>query len=715
MSRTSRLHAFGPTTLALALVAGLALAGCGDDPDVGVTGDASATAGGDTSHLGEINESDATGTEVTGGDVAGGDVAGSDVAGTDTNGSDTTGTDTSAVDPDGATTDATVSADSGDAGGAPCPGGEGCECAANGDCDNGICLDTADGKVCAKKCVETCEKGFSCKSYGASDSVFVCVPTMTSLCSPCESDNECVVENNGALCLDYGTMGKFCGGSCKADDDCPTNYGCADVADKATGKLAKQCKLKKVVKAGSGGACTADNACQAGESCEDGKCAVVEQPMCTCSKWATAFGKKTTCSNTNSAGTCSGVRTCTEKGMGDCTAAVPAVETCNDLDDDCDGKIDALPASVTCTVATYLDQGSKKACKSDSECSGDEGCDAADGKCKVLIGACPGKPKCATGGVMLCTDAKQPKQESCNGDDDNCDGTVDEGFEWTDPVTNGALGIGAICGSGACAGGKVVCETLLQAVCSTATKITKETCDGADNDCDGDTDEESCDDGDACTSDSCDGKTCENKAGAACDDGNACTTDSCDAKTGKCVYLFYTGSCDDNNACTVGDACAEATGKEPFCLPGATTKVCDDNNLCTDDSCEADKGCVTLANAATKTCFDADAKVVGVGLCKAGLQYCTNGALDTTCVGQVLPNKIEACDGKDDDCDGTTDEGCQAKSAEIFVSNTSGAVKDAKGKGLYLHIGGDGPRGVSKGSKQTFWSGFVAWLSGLSG
>jgi hypothetical protein len=67
-----------------------------------------------------------------------------------------------------------------------------------------------------------------------------------------------------------------------------------------------------------------------------------------------------------------------------------------------------------------------------------------------------------------------------------------------------------------------------------------------------------------------------------CDDGNACTTDSCNAATG-CVYTPI--SCDDSNACTA-DSCDPATG----CAHAAI--VCDDGNLCTDDTCNPASGCV---------------------------------------------------------------------------------------------------------------------------
>ena len=63
-----------------------------------------------------------------------------------------------------------------------------------------------------------------------------------------------------------------------------------------------------------------------------------------------------------------------------------------------------------------------------------------------------------------------------------------------------------------------------------------------------------CDDGLACTSDTCDAKAdCQHvPADAACDDGNSCTIDSCDAKQG-CVHTnaAVTVNCaDDGLACT---------------------------------------------------------------------------------------------------------------------------------------------------------------------
>jgi hypothetical protein len=100
-----------------------------------------------------------------------------------------------------------------------------------------------------------------------------------------------------------------------------------------------------------------------------------------------------------------------------------------------------------------------------------------------------------------------------------------------------------------------------------------------------------CDDGSFCTvNDVCTGGVC---GGAAqnCDDGNACTLDSCDALHSVCVHAILPGcaacttaaDCNDNNACT-DDACTAGS-----CTYSGTN--CDDANPCTTDSCIPTTGC----------------------------------------------------------------------------------------------------------------------------
>ena len=172
-----------------------------------------------------------------------------------------------------------------------------------------------------------------------------------------------------------------------------------------------------------------------------------------------------------------------------------------------------------------------------------------------------------------------------------------------------------------------------------------EICDGEDNDCDGDTDEDLCDDGNPCTYNACDpeaasdladgctttnlttgcedgnpctiddtcgGAECHTGPDKDCDDASACSADSCDEATGDCLHLPIEGPCDDASVCTQGDVCQGIV-----CMPGAATS-CDDDNPCTDDGCDPSTGCAHVANAVP--CDDGDP-------CTAGDQ-CAGGACD---------------------------------------------------------------------------------------
>jgi hypothetical protein len=84
-----------------------------------------------------------------------------------------------------------------------------------------------------------------------------------------------------------------------------------------------------------------------------------------------------------------------------------------------------------------------------------------------------------------------------------------------------------------------------------------------------------CDDGDACTDDTCNAGACAHAA-IALDDGDACTSDTCDAKTGVHHQAIDPN---DNDVCTV-DACDPKAG-----VTHAAVDV-DDHDACTKDSCD---------------------------------------------------------------------------------------------------------------------------------
>ena len=188
----------------------------------------------------------------------------------------------------------------------------------------------------------------------------------------------------------------------------------------------------------------------------------------------------------------------------------------------------------------------------------------------------------------------------CGGD---CDGgcppgtscatvTTVDGFEVAQCVPDAGLcecppyamteGLWTLCqvtnGWGVCPGKRTCTETGLTACEGPVPSM--EACDGYDNDCDGAVDEETCDDHDDCTKDSCEGMAgclhlpidggecggiciaggvcvegeCVGQSVMNCDDGNPCTEDFCDPEAG-CVSEPGTGPCDDGDPCTAADHC----------------------------------------------------------------------------------------------------------------------------------------------------------------
>jgi subtilisin family serine protease len=96
---------------------------------------------------------------------------------------------------------------------------------------------------------------------------------------------------------------------------------------------------------------------------------------------------------------------------------------------------------------------------------------------------------------------------------------------------------------------------------------------------------------------------------ATCDDGAACTTDTCNR--GGCLHTPV--GCSDHNACNGVETCDPASG---HCVPGAPL-VCDDGDACSVDTCDPMAGCVFTrpAGVALATC-----RVAGLSARLAGAQ-----------------------------------------------------------------------------------------------
>ena len=176
--------------------------------------------------------------------------------------------------------------------GGSCPGGGGCPCDKNDDCDIALCIDTPDGAQCARSCVETCPDDFTCSAIpnGSGDTLTVCVPTHGRLCNPCSASASCAaLGQKSPACVVHGDAGAYCGSDCKNADDCPSGFACKELPT-IEGAKATQC-----VPMASGD---------------------LEVGACACSKAAISAKLSTTCmaptkdSGGNVIGTCPGERAC---------------------------------------------------------------------------------------------------------------------------------------------------------------------------------------------------------------------------------------------------------------------------------------------------------------------------------------------------------------------------------------------------------------------
>jgi hypothetical protein len=90
------------------------------------------------------------------------------------------------------------------------------------------------------------------------------------------------------------------------------------------------------------------------------------------------------------------------------------------------------------------------------------------------------------------------------------------------------------------------------------------------------------------------------------------------------------------------------------CVP--TTEICDGK----DNNCDGkvDEGCDCITGM-MQDCYDGPDGTKDKGICKGGKQTCDGQGKWGTCAGEVVPEAAEACDGKDNNCDGQVDEGCK--------------------------------------------------------
>ena len=618
-------------------------------------------------------------------------------------------------------------------------------CATNADCKSAqgvedLCIRyEEEGFFCGSFCDGAaedlgCPPGFSCKEAQTVDGIAVsqcladsgkCPCTDKSIAlalwTPCSKSNDWGTCTAKRICMEEGLSP--CDAAVPAEDECNgVDDDCDGETDEETCDDDNACTDDLCLGADGCGnlpnndTCEDGDSCTFGDKCVGGECVPGVNPlfeMCNgldddCDgDTDEGFPLGETCSEGQGACLAEGTTECAAEGFGtECSAlpGEPIVELCNGLDDDCDGIIDEdFVLGSPCTVGVgacesegavvCADDGSSL-CDAEETLPEEEKCDGLDNDCDGEVddldsdacdltnawGSCPGTLFCLAGGASICLGA-YPTSEACNSVDDDCDGSIDETYDVGVPCKAGA-GICQVDGLQACTedgtGTKCAGEAL---------PPEEESCNGLDDDCDGEVDEPSAagcevyladldEDGFGKDGDSqclCGAAFPYTAAeGGDCSDKDASVTpdalESCNGKDDNCdgaidepgalgCALFYVDgdkdgygkegdwSClcapDGDYILIIGGDCND---DDPAVRPG-TVELCNGK----DDNCdgELDEGYVTGIPCA-----------VGIGACAAeGSVVCSQDGKEVACNVAAGQPTEEKCNGVDDNCNGPIDEG----------------------------------------------------------
>jgi len=349
----------------------------------------------------------------------------------------------------------------------------------------------------------------------------------------------------------------------------------------------------------------------------------------------------------------------------------PSAEICDGLDNNCNAIIDdgnpgggiicntGLPG--VCTAGTTSCMNGSIMCVQNVQPSA-EICDGLDNNCNAIIddgnpgggiicntgllGVCAAGTTACQGGVVKCNQNVLPSAEICDGLDNNCNGTVDEGVKITfyrdadsDGYGNPTVTVQACSQPAGYVSNNTDCNDASNSVRPGATEV----CNGIDDNCNGSIDEGNPGGGISC---------------GACNLG----TTLCSGGALTCLNA--------NQGLTTYYRDADADG---YGNPSVTTQACSqppgyvaNNTDCNDTNAAVHPGATEFCNGIDDNCngtVDEGNPGGGIpcntgllGVCAAGTTACQGGAV--MCIQNVQPLQEICGDGLDNDCNGIVDNGC---------------------------------------------------------
>jgi len=425
-----------------------------------------------------------------------------------------------------------------------------------------------------------------------------------------------------------------------------------------------------------------------------------------------------------------GVTTCTN-GVVACTGANvlhegDVLETCNGLDDNCDGQVDNSPtdAGGSCGTSNIFPCafGTKQCISGAIQCvgaiaPGTETCNGVDDNCDGIIdktgtmapadsiGTCGGHPAAPPGGTTPCVNGNKScvggtvqcigevgptaPNDTC-GVDANCNGMLEnQPNKMTDPFNCGTCGHNCAAGTNAtytCSAGGCVFGSCLpgyydlnnDGICEYACTFisAQEACNAIDDNCDGLIDNN---------------PTMPSKTQVCGISPSAsrpeCTTQvglACMAGAWKCT--FPAGVC--SGGCSANDEICD--GLDNDCDGFLNENVPDFGAACASDDAAPSPGDGACRTTGMKICNGTSATV-----CSAVKANCSTLANGCT----------EVCDGIDNDCDGSTDETFNNKGSNATYFVKPNVTKVASNKWMYQYEASR-PKATSTsaGNGNGFWT-----------